>query len=282
MATKPVSAIDKQSVVVKLTKALGRAFETPQNVSSLPFLELLLYAICAENVDHDSAQRAFERLRRSFLDWNEVRVTTLAELENVLGQLPDGAAKSLRIKHLLMHVYDHQYSYIMDSVRKRTIESIHRQLSRIKYLTPFVRNYAIQIGLAAHVLPFDRCMLDVVVWLGLIPVGVREDDASELLKPLVKKPDGVNFCFLIKSFSVSKHFVRVWKANAGSGEAIGELESAPNRLQAALSGDSASATGALHRRKGERLTIARKPRAKSPTKDSASVSRKNNRQSPEK
>lgn len=276
MATKSNSSIDKHAVFAKLLKSLGRTFGAPQKPPALPILELMLFAICLENVEYESAVRAFERLRKCFLDWNEVRVTSLAELESVLGNLPGSDARSLRIRHLLMHVYDHQYSYVLDGMRKRTHESVNRQLSRIKHLTPFARNYVVQVGFAGHSLPFDQSMLDAAVWLGLIPVGCREDEASDLVKALVKKADGLEFCWLLKCFSVSKQFQRAWKLAAGADTQSGlDLESSNSRLAVVLSGESGANTDHVKQKKAETL-VARKVTVQTPRKpvDAGSTSSK--------
>ncbi len=208
MATHKSSLVDKQAALVKILKNLKRAYGSVPKPMHLPVFETLLYGICLEDVDFERAKKAYDRLKNSFLDWNEVRVTTVTELEHILDHLPDSAMRAVRMRQLLMHIYDHQYSFDFEGLKKRTQELVHRQLARIKHLTPFARNYVTQTSLGAHVIPVDRRMLLSAIWLGLVPVGVDEEEASDLLKGMVRKADGVEFFFLLKSFSATNKVAR--------------------------------------------------------------------------
>lgn len=201
MATHKSSLADKQAALVKILKNLKKAFGTIPKPMHLPVFETLLFGICLEDVDFERAKKAFDKLRNSFLDWNEVRVTTVTELDQILDHLPNSAMRAVRMRQLLMHIYDHQYTFDFEALKKRTQELVHRQLARIKHLTPFARNYATQTSLGAHVIPVDRRMLLSAIWLGLVPVGVDEEEAADLLKGMVRKADGAEFFFLLKSFS---------------------------------------------------------------------------------
>jgi len=231
MATHKSSQGDKQAVLVKIVKQLKRVYGSVPKPINLPVFETLLYGICLEDVDFDRARKAFDRLRSSFLDWNEVRVTTVTELDHILEHLPESAVRAVRLRQLLMHIYDHQYSFDIDSLKKRTQDLVQRQLVRIKHLTPFARNYVTQASLGAHVIPLDRRMLLTAVWLGLVPVGVHEDEAGDLLKSLVRKADGAEFFYLLKSFSTSskasRQITEESVAKAGDGF---DVSTAPSRL----------------------------------------------------
>lgn len=231
MATHKSSQGDKQAALVKIVKQLKRVYGSVPKPLNLPVFETLLYGICLEDVDFERARKAFDRLRNSFLDWNEVRVTTVTELDHILEHLPDSAIRAVRMRQLLMHIYDHQYSFDIDGLKKRTQDLVQRQLIRIKHLTPFARNYVTQASLGAHVIPLDKRMLLTAVWLGLVPAGVHEDEAGDLLKSLVRKADGVEFFYLLKCFSTStkasRHITEETIAKAGDGF---EVATAPARL----------------------------------------------------
>ena len=49
-----------------------------------PLLEQLLYACCLENTRYEPAEQAFTALAKGFFDWNEVRVSTVKELAEVM------------------------------------------------------------------------------------------------------------------------------------------------------------------------------------------------------
>ena len=61
-------------------------------------LEHLMFACCLEDAGYDAAEEAFAALEHTFSDWNEVRVTSLSELSEVMARLPDPRAAGSRIK----------------------------------------------------------------------------------------------------------------------------------------------------------------------------------------
>lgn len=268
MATHKSSQGDKQAVLVKIVKQLKRVYGSVPKPMNLPVFETLLYGICLEDVDFDRARKAFDRLRSSFLDWNEVRVTTVTELDHILEHLPESAVRAVRLRQLLMHIYDHQYSFDIDSLKKRTQDLVQRQLVRIKHLTPFARNYVTQASLGAHVIPLDRRMLLTAIWLGLVPVGVHEDEAGDLLKSLVRKADGAEFFYLLKSFSTSSKANRqiTEEAVAKAGDGF-DVSTAPVRLAEMLPTEKPAS------HEPAKVVNTSRAKASSGTADSKSVSK---------
>ena len=202
MVAHKSSTVDKQALVAKLTKILKKEFGNPPKRESLPVLETLIHAICMENADYDSALVAFDRLRNDFFDWNEVRVSTISELEPTFAGLEQAEWRALRVRFLLLYVFDHQYSFDFDGLKKKTLDLAHKQLTKIKHLTAFARNYLLQHMLGNHIIPLDDKMCRTAIWLGLLPIGTTEDEGAEALKSVIRKAEGAEFTHLLKCLSV--------------------------------------------------------------------------------
>jgi len=71
-----------------LHKTVTKHYEPVQAPDDRNVLEDLVYACCLEDARNDAADEAFHRLRESFFDWNEIRVTTITELGESLHNLP--------------------------------------------------------------------------------------------------------------------------------------------------------------------------------------------------
>ncbi len=74
-----------------------------------------------EDAKFEAADEAFARLQQTYFDWNEVRVTTVAELAEVLGSLPNPSAAATRIKRSLQALFEHRYSFDLDELRKANL-----------------------------------------------------------------------------------------------------------------------------------------------------------------
>src|SRR5436305_13485911 len=74
-----------------------------------PVLEQMIFAILREDATREDADRAFDRLRDEFFDWNEVRVSAAHEVEEALAGLPHANARAQRLVDPLQPVFESHY-----------------------------------------------------------------------------------------------------------------------------------------------------------------------------
>ncbi|NQV25553.1 MAG: hypothetical protein HQ518_14430 [Rhodopirellula sp.] len=205
MVAAKSKTLDKPKVLARLLKLLKKEFGGQPKREQLPVLEAMVFSACLENSSYEAADAAFGRLKGDFFDWNEVRVSTISELEPVFEGVHEPEWCAMRVRYLLYYVFDHQFSYDFDGIKKKSFDLAFKQVSKIKHLTPFCRNYLLQKCLGSHVIPVDDKMIRTAIWLGLVPVGADEDSGAELLKSFIRKAEAAEFLWLLKSLSVSRH-----------------------------------------------------------------------------
>ena len=83
MAAAKSKTPDKSKVLARLLKLLKKEFGGLPKREQLPVLEAMVFSVCLENSSYEAADAAFGRLKSDFFDWNEVRVSTISELEPV-------------------------------------------------------------------------------------------------------------------------------------------------------------------------------------------------------
>ena len=238
MAAVKSKTPDKSKVLARLLKLLKKEFGGLPKREQLPVLESMVFSACLENSSYEAADAAFGRLKNDFFDWNEVRVSTISELEPVFEGVHEPEWCAMRVRYLLYYVFDHQFSYDFDGIKKKPFELAFKQVSKIKHLTPFCRNYMLQKCLGNHVIPVDDKMVRTAIWLGLIPVGADEDSGAELLKGFIRKADAPEFIWLLKSLSVSLHGESILEMSpkGDDPELEFDLGDAEERLNDVLSG----------------------------------------------
>ena len=59
-------------------------------------LQHALYACCLENAQYDYADEAYSKVMQTYFDLNEIRVTTVGELSELMRGLPDPSAAATR------------------------------------------------------------------------------------------------------------------------------------------------------------------------------------------
>jgi hypothetical protein len=229
---------DKSKVLGRLLKLLKKEFGGTPKREQLPVLEAMVFSACLENSSYEAADAAFGRLKGDFFDWNEVRVSTISELEPVFEGVYEPEWCAMRVRYLLYYVFDHQYSYDFDGIKKKPFDLAFKQVSKIKHLTQFCRNYLLQKCLGSHVIPVDDKMIRTAIWLGLVPVGADEVSGAELIKGFIRKADAAEFFWFLKSLSVSRNGEAILEMSprGDDPDLQFDLDDAEDRLKDVLSG----------------------------------------------
>lgn len=158
----------------------------------LPILEQLLYAICRRNCSRDLADAAFQRLRTSFSDWNEVRVSAVREVADALFPLPDAFTRAEQIIKLLQEVFESHYSFDLENFKKKPLHQVIKHLSRWRHADDFLVAWTLQYGLEAHAIPVDESVRRVVVRLGLVSEDQTLSSLQSALQRQVRKANAAS------------------------------------------------------------------------------------------
>lgn len=202
MPAKSLKAVDKQNILKKLVTEMKRRYGGTLPKQTRPAFETLLFAVCLEDSSHAEAETAYAQLLEPFFDLNEIRVSSVSQIQEALGDLRGADWKALRIREALQHVFEKFYAFDLEFLKRKTQEQAVKELALVPYQTPFIRSYVIQHILGAHVIPVDQSILHLLQWLGLSDLKADHDTAGEDLKAGIKKADGVLLCHLFKCTAV--------------------------------------------------------------------------------
>jgi endonuclease-3 len=230
---KAIKASDKQAVWRKVSTALKKRYKDKPPEESRPVLETLLYASCLENTTHDQAEKAYNAVLGKFFDLNEIRVSSITELSKSMGDVYDAERRGFWIRSILQHVFESNYEYQFEKVRRKTLELAARHLGRIPNITPFIRLHTLQQTMAAFVTPIDDKMNAAATWLGFLEPGTKNEDAADAMKSAVKKADAAEMIHLLRLLANDPALQVAFEdaAEAESGEEY-DLLSASTRLNA--------------------------------------------------
>lgn len=215
VAANRAKSADKQEVCRKVTLLLKKTYSATPPKQDLPVLETLLYAVCLENSEPVKAASVYAKLLNAFHDLNEVRVSSISELQPTFVELDDPEWRAARVKGALQYVFETNYAFDFDSLRRKTAELATKQLGKIPSLSAFVRAYVMQHCLGSHILPIDDRMFAVLVWLGLAGREETPEQAGEHLRSFVRKADAPQFCHLLGCLANDPKRMRAFAAPAG-------------------------------------------------------------------
>ena len=164
-------------------------------------MENLLFACCLEDAPYELADECFSRLQESYFDWNEVRVTTVRELGEMFRGIPNATANALNLKNSLQSVFESQYSFDLENLKRQNLGQAVEVLQGYKGPTQFTVAYVTQMNLGGHSIPLGKGGLDTFYIVGA--VNEKEAAAGTVpgLERAIPKSKGIEFGSLLHQFA---------------------------------------------------------------------------------
>jgi len=195
------STTNKQRLLTQFFTVLKKRYE-PAEAEARPVLEQFIYSICREGTTREQADRAYRNLREKFFDWNEIRVSSLREIEEALGDLPGVDVRSQRLINLLQEVFETTFSFDLEPLHKKGVKQAAKQLSRYQAASDYAVAWIIQQTLGGHAIPLDGPTIRVLRRMGLIETDQEDPEALRAsLEHLLPKVRGPLFGELVSALS---------------------------------------------------------------------------------
>jgi endonuclease-3 len=192
-----MAASNRAALIAKTHKVLKQHYESVKPHDDQPLLQQMLFACCLENAPYAAAEKVFARLNQNFFDWNEIRVSTVNELAEVMKELPEPAVAASNLKKILQGVFESTYSFDLEQLKKQNISQGIKRLQSIEGVTPFVLANAVQTALGGHSIPLDRGALEVLGILGIASAGEVASGQVTGLERAIPKNKGAEFGSLL-------------------------------------------------------------------------------------
>ena len=184
-ATKTASI--KKSGVAKKSKSLydfyvflSKRYDTRQVVLSKDrtILEHVVFAIFLENSPFEEARNTFSAMLRSFIDWNEVRVSKAKEIVYAVSDptfsvgISEGSllTKSERLRRLLQWVFEKSNGFELEHLCGAGKEEILDYILQIPFATRFVKSHLSFSVFDGEEFPLDEGSARALRLLGFLQV----------------------------------------------------------------------------------------------------------------
>lgn len=190
-----MAQLNRMALLTKMHKVLKKHYK-PVAIPERTVLEHLLYACCLENAHYEQADKAFAAVSTSFFDWNEVRVSTVKELAEVMNMLPDPPAAAANLKRALQGVFESTYSFDLETLKKQNLGQAQQRLKKLEGTTHFTIAYLTQATLGGHAIPIDRGLMQAFGIFGLAGAADRAAGVVPGLERAIPKNKGVEFASL--------------------------------------------------------------------------------------
>jgi endonuclease III len=191
------TTINKQRLLNQLFSTAKKTVEPDEEAR--PVLQQFIYGLCRENATRDQADEAYRYLSEKFFDWNEVRVSSIRELEEAFEGMNDPELRAQRLVSFLQEVFEIHFSFDLDKLQKEGVKQASKKLARHQAANEYTVSWVVQRTLGGHAIPVDAPTLRCVRRLGLIEDEQEESEARTSLEHLVPKAKGPQFSDFIST-----------------------------------------------------------------------------------
>lgn len=197
-----MAASNRASLINKVLKVTKKHYKPVAMPKDRTLLENLVFACVAENSTYDVAEKVFQSLSKDYFDWNEVRVSTLAELAEVMKPLNDPEESATRLKRVLQSVFETHYTFDLEPMKKQNIGQSVKTITKYNGSTPYTVAFAVQQGLAGHSIPINTGLLESMRVVGVISDAEAKKYSVPGLERAVPKTKGVEIGTILHQLGV--------------------------------------------------------------------------------
>jgi hypothetical protein len=166
--------------------------------------DALIYAIVSENMADSAANAAIKKLSRHFVDWNDLRVSRVEEIVDVIGKdspenriIAEALTQSL---NTIFNKYDVVNLEALIEAGKRQAKTI---LEKLLPASRFVINYTVLTALDGHAIPLTPRMLEYLKNNELIQADATVEEIEGFLERQISASQAYEFYAVFRQASES-------------------------------------------------------------------------------
>ena len=194
----------KAQYLTEVHNLLKRRYKPSPSAQKLSVFESVVYGICHEGATRAQAEAAMEAFRSGFFDWNEVRVSPVAEIQGVFEKLgiPDTEERAYRLRRFLRQLFEKAYSFNLEPLLKKPQKDATKSLQEFEaFSSDFVLATVMRVGLGGHAIGIDRPTRRALERLGVAEPGQDDATLRGALERAVPKNRGIEFVDLIEDLA---------------------------------------------------------------------------------
>ncbi len=194
----------KAQYLADILALLKRRYKLGQPAPRLSVLEAVAFGIGLEGATRAQAGRALHVFKADFFDWNEVRVSAVAEIQDVFQKagIPDAEDRATRLRRFLRQLFEKSYSFNLEPLAKKPLKESIKSLQEFEALgSDFVMATVIRMALGGHAIGVDRPIRRALERLGVAEAKVDDLALRAAIERAVPKNRGAEFVDLIEELA---------------------------------------------------------------------------------
>ncbi len=191
-------------------KKLKQAYGKFRQTASRPIpergdpVEQLIVAVLSQETTTARAEKALKQINEALVDFNELRVSTPAEIADCISQqIPRPVQRAKALLQVLNAVYAREYAVSLESIQSKGIREMKSYLEGLDGITPYAVASTLLWSLGGHAIPINDMMLECLVREGLVDPNATVEEVQAFLERHVSAADAKTFCLDLEAHAAA-------------------------------------------------------------------------------
>jgi endonuclease III len=207
--------------VHRLYRSLKRKYPAVHKAVYDEPVDALAYAIISAELSEADAQDAIKKFTDYFVDWNDLRISRVEEIVEVLGPRVSAARNVASALNAALRTVFSKYNMVslkaLSKLSKRPAKAV---LEKMEGVNRFVVDYCMLTSLQGHAIPLTKKMIEYLKSNELVHAEANEEEIEGFLARQISAENAYEFYYLLRRESEArrasgkKKTVRKTKAKA--------------------------------------------------------------------
>lgn len=188
--------------IQSLFRSLKRKYPKAQEVSYENIEDALVYSVISEKMNEKKAESAIRRFGEYFVDLNDLRVSRVEEITEMLGEnTPLAREIASRITRVLQNIFNDYHKISLEALKKIGKRPARQILEKIDGSSRFVVYYCMLTSLHGHAIPLTEDMIEYLRNNDLVDSNADEQQIAGFLAKQISAKNGYEFYALLRGES---------------------------------------------------------------------------------
>lgn len=193
----------------RLYRGLKRVHPKVEKVIYDDPIEALIYGIVSERISETASQRAMKGFRDTFVDWNDLRVSRVEEIVEVLHEdTAASRATAFALTTALRAIFDEYHTLSLLNLKKIGKRPAKQALEQLDGMDTYVVGYCMLTSLQGHAIPLTGQMADYLKQHEVVDPDADEHDIEGFLTRQIAAKNAYEFYELLRHESESPKVAR--------------------------------------------------------------------------
>lgn len=176
-----------------LVKRLIREHK-PQPRQAIAPVEALVRGVLSFDVPQNRVEEAMKCIQRQFVDFNELRVATELEIQDIVGsRYPQIDLRASMLTQLLNAIFEKEHTLSLERLQTLKKAEARAFLRDLPTITPFVEAYIVLYGLEGAAFPVDQTILSFLKNEGVLEETTTIEEAQKFCESHLKADECPDF-----------------------------------------------------------------------------------------